>query len=355
MCKELKKLINDGIEKNLFSALSFCLLNTVTGQYTVENFGYTRPGIYGEAIGNTTYYDLASLTKPLVTVLSVMALVQKGDLQLSTTVAEVFNKRVIKQKNITIADLLSHRAGFIDHKKYYNLFNDNFKEQVLDDILEQDLLYSTGSSVQYSDIGYMLLGYIIEEISGMDLKEFWFETIAKPLNIDRLFAFSGDTIFSDKNCACTTNLVHKNRLHCGSVHDDNSRVMGGTAGHAGLFGTIEGMMKISERLLNCYNGREALPFCGSEVFHSFMIKNKNSTWTYGFDTPAKIGSTAGKYFSEQTVGHLGFTGTSFWLDFKRDIAIILITNRAYFSENLVQMKKFRRAFHNAIFEQNGLI
>lgn len=280
-----------------------------------------------------------------------MSLVESGHLQLSTTVAEVFIKRGFKLRNITIADLLSHSAGFIDHKKYYNLFYDKFKEQILDDILGQDLAYATGSSVQYSDIGYMLLGYIVEEISGMDLQTFWVENIAKPLNINTLFTFSGDIKLSKKNCVCTTNLIDKKILHCGSVHDDNSRVMGGVAGHAGLFGTIEGLLEILERLLKCYEGKEPLPFCSREIFHSFLVKNKRSTWTYGFDTPAKLNSSAGISFSEQTVGHLGFTGTSFWLDFKKNVAVILLTNRAFFSESLLNMKKFRPAFHNAVLKK----
>ena len=348
MCKELENLIIGGIEKSLFSALSYGVVNNITGQYIVKNYGQTRPGLDGRTVVSTTFYDLASLTKPLVTVLSIMSLVEKGNLQLSTTVAEVFNKRGYKQRHITIGDLLSHRSGFIDHKKYYNLFYDNFKEQVLNDILNQDLVYSTGSSVQYSDIGYMLLGYIIEEISGMDLKKYWLENIAKPLNIEKLFTFSNDSILSPENCVYTTNMVQKKRLHCGSVHDDNSRVLGGFSGHAGLFGTIEGMLKISKKLLRCYEGKESLPFCSREIFHSFLIKNNRSTWTYGFDTPAKLNSTAGTYFSEQTIGHLGFTGTSFWLDFKRNRAVILLTNRAFFLDNLVNMKKFRPNFHNAV-------
>lgn len=350
MYKEVESLITNAIENRIFSGGSVGFYSGKVNRSETESFGHTDQEQKREVTDNT-FFDLASLTKPLVTVLCVATLIEKGLLDFSTNIQEIFKERTVKNKKITIADMLSHSAGFVAHKKYYEEIKENYKENILHDILTQELSYKTGSSFIYSDIGYILLGYIVEKISGKSLDFFWYHEICKKMNVSEEFYFSGSKKLSSENCVCTKNLFHPEVVHCGVVHDDNCRVMGGTTGHAGLFGTVTGVLKICEKLIRCYSGEEKLPFCRKETLHKFFQQSEVSSWAKGFDTPSKMYSTAGHYFSEKTVGHLGFTGTSFWLDLERNVAVVLLTNRAYYADSLLKMKQFRPHFHDTVMKK----
>lgn len=350
MYKEVGHLVKKGIEKRIFSGASVGIYQGQMGTWETESYGHTECGQTRE-IQQNTFFDLASLTKPLVTVLCVANLVEKGSLNFLTTLKDIFPEKEIKQPQITIKDILSHSAGFVAHKKYYETIRENYKRYILEDILSGKLLYKTGSACVYSDLGYILLGCIVEKVTAEKLDVFWYREICKKMNLSEEFLFSGAEKLSSQNCACTTNLAHPEIIYCGEVHDDNCRAMGGVAGHAGLFGTILGVLKLSEKLIKSYLGEEELPFCSRELLQRFFQRSTISNWVYGFDTPAKLYSTAGHYFSEKTVGHLGFTGTSFWLDLERNVAVVLLTNRAYYPESLSKMKQFRPQFHDAIMKK----
>lgn len=116
---------------------------------------------------------------------------------------------------------------------------------------------------------------------------------------------------------------------CGEVHDENCRSMGGVAGHAGLFGTVEGVLSICSHLLRQWRGDEEHPNYSSNLLRDIFAYRSDSAWRYGFDTPSKINSSSGQLFSSLSVGHLGFTGTSFWIDLERGVAVVLLTNRVH--------------------------
>ena len=125
--------------------------------------------------------------------------------------------------------------------------------------------------------------------------------------------------------------------------------MGGVAGHAGLFGTVQAMMSICENIVLQYWGVREHPSYSSENFRK-ALTNKVGTWLFGFDTPTTGSSSSGKYFSDITVGHLGFTGTSFWIDLRQGIAIVLLTNRVISENSIESIRAFRPLIHDTIME-----
>ena len=134
--------------------------------------------------------------------------------------------------------------------------------------------------------------------------------------------------------------------------------MGGVCGHAGLFGDIDSVLAITALILDIWKGRKKHPNIDSDDLRKFLKRRgdiKDNSWALGFDTPSPAGSSSGRYFSPQSVGHLGFTGTSFWIDPVKDIVIVLLTNRVHPSRENDKIKKFRPWFHDKIFETLDLV
>ncbi|MCK5783767.1 MAG: serine hydrolase, partial [Desulfobacterales bacterium] len=138
----------------------------------------------------------------------------------------------------------------------------------------------------------------------------------------------------------------------GRVHDDNAYVMGGVAGHAGLFGTAESVHAIVLELLKSFHGNPLLHIFQPDLVRSFFHKPDRNGRVLGFDVPSPIGSSCGELFKrDATVGHLGFTGTSFWMDLEQQVIVILLTNRIHPSRNNEQIKKFRPLIHYQVMKQ----
>ena len=126
--------------------------------------------------------------------------------------------------------------------------------------------------------------------------------------------------------------------------------MGGVAGHAGLFGTVDGVLIFCRHLLRQWRGEEQHPNYSSVLVRRIFADNPGSSWRYGFDTPSKVNSSSGRFFSPRSVGHLGFTGTSFWIDLDRGIAVVLLTNRVHPQRSNEKIKDFRPRIHDALME-----
>ncbi|CAG35376.1 serine hydrolase domain-containing protein [Desulfotalea psychrophila] len=351
MNKKVKDLLVEGVKEGLFSGASVAAFHGMKGQSFLVNCGNTGDN-NTFLVSEDTFYDLASLTKPLVTALSIACLVERGLLTLGTRLSEIYGNLSGKKGDISIGHLLSHASGLPAHVKFYESCKEDCWQYVIENILYVEPLAEVGESI-YSDLGYMLLADIIEKKVGKRLCDFWFEEIAIPLGLEEDFCFSGNKHLGPENCALTSNIVDNFVYYCGQVHDDNCRSMGSYAGHAGLFGTVKGLLKLCKSIVNSYFSKGTLSFCSRDVLLLFLQRQQGSHWTYGFDTPSGLYSTSGRYFSQHTVGHLGFTGTSFWCDLEENIIIILLTNRALFNNNLRKMKVFRPVLHDHIMEYWG--
>ena len=328
----------------------------------------TSPGL---PVQPTTIYDLASLTKPLVTATSVLLLIQRAKVMLEDSVQGVLTElEGTPIGQATVRDLLAHRSGLPGWRPFYERLdaggvvskplggNHDVKQQVLKLIRDEPLIYTRGTRSVYSDLGFMLLGFLVERLSGMPM-DIWFgETIAQPLQADPMMycppvgrARLGVVrpAIDASQIAPTEQDERRNRLLCGEVHDENAAAMGGVAGHAGLFGTAESVLAVSGAWLRGYHGRESI--LDAKLVRQFTTRQESaaqSSWALGWDTPS-VPSSSGSSFSEQSFGHLGYTGTSLWIDPLRELEVVLLSNRVHPSRRNEKIKTFRPYIHDLVY------
>lgn len=330
----------------------------------IQAYGYTTHSQENK-VDEETVYDLASLTKPLATTLAVLVLLKEKRIHLSDRVSAIFPQAGTSLHDITIKDILCHSAGFPAHRPYYldlaGLAEEKRKEALFSLLLAESPAYEPGSASVYSDIGFMLLGLIVEKISGLELARFFKEKIAEPLGLaEKIFyGTAGLTEAINKgkiNISPTEDCPFRQRVLCGEVSDENAHALGGVAGHAGLFGTIGGVLEMGVHLLDQWQGREEHPNYLASDLGLFLTRQDipGSTWALGFDTPSSTGSSGGRYLAPASVGHLGFTGTSFWIDPTRDLVMVLLSNRVHPSRENTRIKQFRPLFHETVMESLGL-
>jgi CubicO group peptidase (beta-lactamase class C family) len=303
-----------------------------------------------------TLFDLASLTKPLATALSVMILIQQSKLKLDQTLVSILpDFKNTDKERITVQQLLAHTSGLPDHKPYYL----KLKELPLGErraalrqyLIQEPLISPIGQSTLYSDIGFMVLCWVVESVSQKRLDRFVTEKIYIPLGIDtvdELFFVDLGLPPHEGEFAATEMCPWRKILLNGVVHDDNAYAAGGIEGHAGLFGTALAVNSVLVELLAAYRAQSEKRVFQTELLHTFFQKQGKGDMALGFDMPSHQDSSSGSYFSEKSVGHLGFTGTSFWMDLERSIIVILLTNRVHPHRTNEKIKAFRPELHNAI-------
>jgi CubicO group peptidase (beta-lactamase class C family) len=305
------------------------------------------------SVTTETIFDLASLTKPLATALAVMILIQQGDIGMEQKLGDIlpaFKKG--KKSTIKVRHLLYHNSGLADYRPYYkeieHLPTEQRKQALRNLLVIEPLIYSIGKKVNYSDLGFMILEWLVEHVSGKRLDRFVSEMIYGPLGLDNLF-------FVDLNAkkprgvfAATEQCSWRKILLAGEVHDENAYVVGGVQGHAGLFGTAAAVHMLVSKLLSAYQGTSPDNLFQTEIVRLFFRRLPNTDKALGFDAPALKNSSAGSYFSANSVGHLGFTGTSFWMDLDRFIIVIMLTNRVHPSRDNMAIKAFRPKLHDAV-------
>jgi CubicO group peptidase (beta-lactamase class C family) len=307
----------------------------------------------GAPVTKDTIYDLASLTKPLATTLAVMQLIQESRLSLDQLVVSVlpyFLDPLMSQ--VTIRHLLAHSSGLADYRPYYlNLRQIPLKERKkqLDKMLTQERLVCVpGKQVIYSDMGFMILRWVIETISGQRLDHFLSDFLYHPLGLERLFFVDLNQQARSENIAATELCGWRNILLKGKVHDDNAFIMGGIDGHAGLFGSAADVARLISTLLSDHREQSGGSFFNSDLIQVFWSRQMPSGRALGFDMPSADGASCGHFFPKTGVGHLGYTGTSFWVDPEQSIFIVLLTNRVHPSRFNVGIRKFRPIIHNQI-------
>ena len=204
----------------------------------------------------STFFDLASLTKPLVTVLSLLAIMEYSGLDIHTPIGKYLNRKIPKQiEALKIGQLMAHCSGLPAYRPYFIEMLKMKKlsvrkEWLIESILAEKFDYIPGSEHKYSDLGYILLGQVVESITGCPLDTFWSQKILKPLFLQDKLLFNPKMTLKDSSLfAATERCPWSGEMLCGVVHDENCRVIGGVAGHAGLFGTIEGVLQLCGHIL----------------------------------------------------------------------------------------------------------
>ncbi len=311
----------------------------------------------GQKVGPDTVFDLASLTKPLATALAVMRLAADGTIALTDPACAVLEGACPSEKAaITWENLLCHNSGLPDYRPYYEKLlampAPGRKSELHRMIMDEPLLHAPGRCTLYSDIGFMLLQLCIEAVTGKTFPVFVQYDVFSSLSVSGLFFPSDNDLATDPSDYAATEVCPFRGLLQGVVHDENAFAVGGAAGHAGLFGTAGAVYQLLAKLLAAYAGDHGGGWLSPEWVRRFLTVPENAQRTPGFDVPSKVGSSCGRYFSKaRTVGHLGFTGTSFWMDLDRKIIVILLTNRVHPSRVNEKIKQFRPIIHDEIMQR----
>ncbi len=322
----------------------------------------------GGPVSSSTIYDLASLTKPLATATSIVLLIQDGRCRLNDR-ADLFlpELRDAPAGSLTLRDLLSHSSGLPGWRGFYEHMSPNAdlpnsqesrakaNQQLLGLIKGEPLVYRTGARSLYSDLGFMLLGLIIEHVSGHSLDDFVQARIAEPLQAETLRYLPIGEMSQRKQVpgtiAPTEPDTWRGRLLCGEVHDENSAAAGGVAGHAGLFGTAGSILAVTAAWLDAYHRRPAMLDAGVvREFTERQVHIQGSSWALGWDTPS-MPSSSGQYFSPRSFGHLGYTGTSIWIDPVEELEVVLLSNRVHPTRKNEAIKMFRPAIHDLVYRE----
>ena len=314
-----------------------------------------------------TVYDLASLTKPLATTAVLMTLVADGRVRLDDPVGRwVPEVRGTGKEGLTLASLLAHSSGLpmwcpfaadiVTERGQVAAGTRDARAYVARRIGEEPLEYPAGQGCAYSDLGFILLGWVVEAATGSGLDAAFRDRVARPLGLARTFfvrvgvgVASPPPVPRDE-VAPTEFCPTRRRVLRGEVHDDNAWALGGVAGHAGLFGTATEVAAIVRAMLAAHLGGADGPF-SPEVVRRFLALESSppgTTRTLGFDTPSAQGSSAGTRPPPGLVGHLGFTGTSFWADPATGPHVVLLTNRVHPTRANEAIKDFRPALHDAV-------
>ncbi|MEZ4342117.1 MAG: serine hydrolase [Nitrospirales bacterium] len=263
----------------------------------------------------------------------------------------------------TIRDLLCHQSGLPAWRSYYLDFSPEsprdlheYRQReaaVLQKILHEPLEEARPQKSVYSDLGFMVLGFLVERVTGKTLAEFCGSRIFEPLHARPLCFNPRNWQLAEaerEKIAPTEQDPWRGRLLQGEVHDDNAFALGGMAGHAGLFGTIEAAGQVTKAWLEGYHGKPGI--FDAQLVKQFVTAQPKTSWALGWDTPSKP-SSSGKGFSPESFGHLGFTGTSIWIDPIRELEVIFLSNRVHPTRDNPAIKEFRPKLHDLVIQELG--
>ena len=300
-----------------------------------------------------TIFDLASLTKPLATTLAVMRLVQQNQIKLEQQLGELLPEFEHNDKaGVKLKHLLYHNSGLPDYRPYYKALSgvaeDSRRSALRMHLVQEALVNPIGQTVLYSDLGFMILAWVVERVDGRRLDHFVADEIYQPLGLNHLFFISNDVKNNKGPFAATENCSWRQKVLEGQVHDENAYAVGGVEGHAGLFGTAEDIHRLLVELLYAYYGRTRSGLFHQDLLHQFFERLPGTDKALGFDMPSLTGSSCGRGFSQNSVGHLGFTGTSFWIDLEQAVIVILLTNRVHPTRDNERIKEFRPKLHDTV-------
>lgn len=330
--KELYKIddiLRDAVKDSVFPGAVAAVIKDGVMVYKQEmgyhNYDKTKK------VKNSDVYDLASITKVVSTTTAVMKLIDDDKLSLDDRISSFIPEfDTDTKKEITIRDILLHQTGLPPFRVYVDSLKE--RESIIEAIKNEPLTYETGSEYVYSDLGMILLAEIVGEISGRRIdgfmrKEFYapmgmYGTYFNPRNVSRWYV--------NRIPPTEIDAVYGRGLVQANVHDERAFFLDGIAGHAGLFATVNDLAKYGTMLLNngIYGGNRYL---SKEIVQEFTAQQSDlSGRGLGFDRRSASGfTTAGQLASSDTFGHLGFTGTSMWIDREKNMIVILLSNRTY--------------------------
>jgi serine-type D-Ala-D-Ala carboxypeptidase len=298
-------------------------------------------------VTTASIFDLASLSKVVATTSMAMILYERGLLDLEMPVAAVtpeFSGADSRRADVTLHMLLAHSSGLPAYEKLF--LRAKTREDLLAAAFITPLVADPGTRAEYSDIGFIILGVVLERIADETLDRFCQREVFGPLGMTRT-AFNPAAAWRSLIPPTAEDRTFRKRVIEGEVQDENASVLGGVAGHAGLFATAEDVAIFAHAMLD--GGR---PILRPETLALFTRREPGPEGTsraLGWDTPSAP-SQSGHHFSASSFGHLGYTGTSLWIDPERQLSVTLLTNRTWPDCGNQAIKEVRPRFHDAVIE-----
>lgn len=367
MLEQISQRMNEAVEENVFPGA--VVLVAYQGKIVFhEAFGSSRVIPQKVPMTQGTLFDIASLTKPVATTTACMFLIQRGLLKLEDPVDKIISEfRNGEKDKVMIFHLLTHSSGLRAWRPFYQevnpevqgqpeLLGDGATRQRIYGMLHKEpLSYPTATQSLYSDLGFILLGEIIERLTGMKLDRFCEQEIFPEFELVGTFFLpwreeSSRSRLVGRIVAATEECPWRKKVLSGVVEDENAYAMGGVAGHAGLFSTALDLYRFLEILLHADSGDAAV--LSPKLVRTFLERKTEipkSSWALGWDTPS-MPSASGQFFSHNSFGHLGYSGTSIWVDRDQRLIVILLTNRVHPTRKNNKIQKFRPQIHDLIYK-----
>ena len=291
-----------------------------------------------------TIFDLASVSKIVGTTAMAMQLYESGHLDLDVPVAGIipeFARGDARRRDVTVRMLLAHSSGL---PAYVRLYRDaHRREDLLQAALAVPLEADPETRTEYSDIGFIILGAALERIADESLQSFCERIVFGPLGMHHT-TYCPPAELRPSIPPSEDDREFRKRIIQGEVQDENASVLGGVAGHAGLFSNAADLAVFAHCMLQ--NGR---PILRPETVKLFTRRHSAGLRPLGWDIPSAP-SQSGRYFSPRSFGHLGYTGTSLWIGPERQLAVVLLTNRTWPDKQSQLIKQVRPLFHDAVVE-----
>ena len=316
----------------------------------------------------STIFDLASLTKVMVTTAMAMLLYDKGRanrarfqqeprgvLDLDARLGDILPgfvigaERGLHRERVTMRMLLAHSSGLPGYGRLFETHHT--PEGMLRAALHMPLEAQPGTRAEYSDIGFILLGKALEVLSGDLMVRFFSREIASPLGLETA-RFCPPDDWRPHIPPTESDPVYRRRVIQGEVQDENCHALGGVAGHAGLFSHALDVLRFAACILgegrNVRGHQLFLPET-VRLFATRETEPAGTTRSLGWDTRSEL-SSSGRHFSSRSIGHLGYAGTSLWIDPERKLAVVLLTNRTWPDRSNKAIQEMRPVFHDAVAE-----
>ncbi len=358
---EATAVLEQAVREHVFPGCAFAVLAAGDAQLSGEN---------AQAVGQFTYeldappveagtiFDLASLTKVLATTTAVMLLYDRRQLALDAPLADwlpefaAADRSDPRRSRVTLRMLLDHSSGLPGYVRLFEAVSDRLA--MIEACLRQPLTTDPGTRTEYSDIGFIILGQLVETITGERLDSYCQREIFAPLGMSTTRFCPAEPLRA--SIPPTENdRSFRHRVIQGEVHDENASAMDGVAGHAGLFSNALDPLRLAACMLA--NG---VTVSGSQLFSAQSVARfaepaqqpSGTSRALGWDMPS-VPSSSGNSFSQHSIGHLGFTGTSLWIDLDAAIAVSLLTNRTWPDRSNQAIREVRPRFHDAVRRELG--
>lgn len=344
---QARALLENGRDCHAFPAAA-CEVGRASGPVWTEAFGHLTYAADAPVVTPETPFDLASLTKVIATTSIVMSLVRDGALRIDTRVAEIFDRwRGTDREAITVGHLLDHSSGL--PVGMHIPASRQARHTALETILALPLEREPGTSSVYSDVGFMLLGFLLESVTGRSLDAQWNALWQCRPDADWVaarLAYAPSASLRAR-IAPTEFIPARGGLIQGTVHDECAEALGGVAAHAGLFGTAPAVGVFAAWVLRSF--AEPTWLGSPELMRTFATRCTvpGSSRALGWDTMLPT-SSCGTRMSRTAIGHTGFTGTSLWIDWERDLYAVLLTNRVHPTRANQRFLPYRSRFHDAV-------